>query len=109
MNNELPPNRVERSEVVEILKSTGWDNPEARGLFFRWVAQEEKILDQVPGGESRDSLNVVLLIEQGKLLEKASIKKKADEMFDYAFLIAQNIGSEDLYHRTMSQSTDSVM
>jgi len=83
---------VTAEEVVEILKTKGKDDPEAKELLSRWIIQEEELAAEANGGRA----NVVVSMSQAFLFSEAGLLKEALDSYRDALYQARQEGETDL-------------
>ncbi len=69
-----PEKKIITSEkVIGVLKTKGWDDPDAKKIFIEWIIQEEELAAEANGGRA----NVVVSMSQAFVLSEAGLLRQA--------------------------------
>lgn len=91
--------KIEKAEIVEMLKTKGLDDPEVKELVIKWTMEQETLATQVGTVEASITFN----IDRSDLYLAVGDIDGALEALEDARLQAHSEGQMELYNQIMTK------
>ena len=91
--------KIEKSEVIELLKTRGFEDPEVKEFVTQWTLQREALVNQ----ESTATASITLNMDRADLYVAIGDIEGALEALEDARLQAHQENETELYNQIMAK------